>query len=211
MGIVSDDIERYISGFSSGETDVLAELERYTNANVLMPNMISGKTQGIFLQLFSAAIQPKYILEIGTFTGYSAICLAKGLQNDGRLFTIDINEELENSAKSFWKKAGLEDKITMIIGNAKEEILKLNYMFDIVFIDADKKNYSLYYDLVIDKVKPNGFILADNVLWKGKILMENKDTDTMALHAFNKKVTQDNRVENIILSIRDGINIIRKK
>ncbi|HMV03150.1 MAG TPA: O-methyltransferase [Chitinophagales bacterium] len=211
MEIIPENIENYISKYASGETNVLAELERYTHANVLLPNMLSGKAQGIFLQLFSAAVQPKYILEIGTFTGYSAICLAKGLQNGGQLFTIDVNEELESVAKKFWNKAGLDDKITIIIGDAQIEIPKLDYQFDIIFIDADKKNYSLYYDLVIDKIKPNGFILADNVLWKGKIINEQKDKDTEALHLFNEKIAQDNRVENVILSIRDGINIIRKK
>ncbi|HND46696.1 MAG TPA: class I SAM-dependent methyltransferase, partial [Chitinophagales bacterium] len=117
----------------------------------------------------------------------------------------------ESVAKKFWNKAGLDDKITIIIGDAQIEIPKLDYQFDIIFIDADKKNYSLYYDLVIDKIKPNGFILADNVLWKGKIINEQKDKDTEALHLFNEKIAQDNRVENVILSIRDGINIIRKK
>jgi predicted O-methyltransferase YrrM len=211
MDIIPAEIEHYIAEYTSGGTSVLAELERHTHANVLMPQMISGKTQGMFLQLFSMALQPQYILEIGTFTGYSAICLARGLQQGGHLFTIDINEELENSAKKFWEKADIADKITMITGDAKEEIPKLDYPFDLVFIDADKKNYAAYYDLVIDKVKSGGFIFADNVLWKGKILSDKKDKDTEALHAFNQKVAADKRVENVILSIRDGINIIRKK
>lgn len=211
MEIVSNDIEQYITQFASGDTEVLDALERHTNANVLMPQMLSGKSQGLFLQFFSMALQPKYVLEIGTFTGYSAICLAKGLQTNGQLFTIDINDELEKNAKIYWEKAGLENKITMLIGDAKDIIPTLNYTFDLVFIDADKKNYSLYYDLVIDKVKSNGFILADNVLWKGKVLSNKKDKDTEALHQFNIKVSEDDSVENSILSIRDGINIIRKK
>ena len=211
MEIIPENIESYISKYASGETNVLAELERYTNANVLLPNMLSGKAQGIFLQLFSAAVQPKYILEIGTFTGYSAICLAKGLQNDGQLFTIDVNEELESVAKKFWKKAGLEDKITMLIGDAQIEIPKLDYQFDLIFIDADKQNYSHYFDLVIDKLEDHGTILVDNVLWSGKVTQDKKDKDTLAIHQFNEKIKNDERVENVIISIRDGINIIRKK
>jgi len=156
-------------------------------------------------------LQPACVLEIGTFTGYAAICLAEGLPENGKLFTIDINEELEAIARTHIEKAGLQNKIIQIIGNAVQEIQQLNETFDLVFIDADKQNYSLYYDLVIDKVRSGGFILADNVLWSGKIIDEQKDKDTKKLAEFNDKVQQDNRVENVIVSIRDGIMMIRKK
>jgi predicted O-methyltransferase YrrM len=156
-------------------------------------------------------LQPTRVLEIGTFTGYAAICLAEGLPENGKLFTIDINEELEAIARTHIEKAGLQNKIIQIIGNAAQEIQQLNETFDLVFIDADKQNYSLYYDLVLDKVRSGGFILADNVLWSGKIIDEQKDKDTKKLAEFNDKVQQDNRVENVIVSIRDGIMMIRKK
>lgn len=210
MNIVPKDIEQYIQMYSSKEQDVLSELNRFTNANVLLPQMLSGQVQGIFLQMISSLVQPKYVLEIGTYTGYATICLAAGLQQDGQLFTIDCNEELADNCNQYFEKANLQDKITMIVGNAIDEIQKLDYKFDIVFIDADKQNYSKYYDLVIDKLNTNGIILADNVLWSGKITQDNKDKDTLALHQFNEKVANDKRVENVILSIRDGINFIRK-
>ncbi|HQV78357.1 MAG TPA: O-methyltransferase [Chitinophagales bacterium] len=211
MHLVSEEIEKYIEQHTSEETDVLQQLNRKTNTDVLMPRMLSGKVQGQFLKLFSQTLQPNCILEIGTFTGYSAICLAEGLKENGKLFTIDINEELENIVRAHVQKAGMENKIVQIIGNAKEEIEQLNEIFDLVFIDADKQNYGLYYDLVFDKVRKGGFILADNVLWSGKIIDQNKDKDTQKLAEFNEKVQQDNRVENVLISIRDGIMLIRKK
>ncbi len=211
MHLVSEEIEKYIEQHTSEETDVLQQLNRKTNTDVLMPRMLSGKVQGQFLKLFSQTLQPNCILEIGTFTGYSAICLAEGLKENGKLFTIDINEELENIVRAHVQKAGMENKIVQIIGNAKEEIEQLNEIFDLVFIDVDKQNYGLYYDLVFDKVRKGGFILADNVLWSGKIIDQNKDKDTQKLAEFNEKVQQDNRVENVLISIRDGIMLIRKK
>ena len=156
-------------------------------------------------------LRPDRVLEIGTYTGYAAICLADGLKENGKLFTIDVNEELEDMVKTYVERSGLQNKIIRIIGDAKTEIAKLNETFDLVFIDADKQNYSVYYDLVIDKVRSGGFILADNVLWSGKIIDEQKDKDTQKLAEFNSKVQQDNRVENVIVSIRDGIMMIRKK
>jgi caffeoyl-CoA O-methyltransferase len=211
MNIVATEIENYIHFFSKEEDKVLAALNRHTHTNVLLPQMLSGKSQGIFLQFISKMIQPKYILEIGTFTGYSAICLAAGLQQNGQLFTIDCNEELANNCIAFFEKANLQDKITLIIGNAKDEIPKLDYQFDLIFIDADKQNYSHYFDLVIDKLADHGTILVDNVLWNGKVTQDKKDKDTLAIHQFNEKIKNDERVENVIISIRDGINIIRKK
>ena len=211
MHLVSHEIEKYIDAHTSDESDALQQLNRKTQTDVLMPQMLSGKVQGQFLQMISHALQPNRVLEIGTYTGYSAICLAAGLQENGKLFTIDINEELESIVKTHVEKAGLQHKIVQIIGDATQEINKLNETFDLVFIDADKQNYSLYYDLVIDKVRTGGFILADNVLWSGKIIDEKKDKDTQKLAEFNDKIQQDNRVENVIVSMRDGIMMMRKK
>lgn len=211
MNLVSLDIEKYIDANTTAENDVLQQLNRKTHADVLLPQMLSGKVQGQFLKFVSQMLQPKRVLEIGTYTGYAAICLAEGLTQDGKLYTIDINEELEDIVKTHVENAGLQHKIIQIIGDATQEINKLNETFDLVFIDADKQNYSLYFDLVIDKVRSGGFILADNVLWSGKIINEVKDKDTQKLADFNTKVQQDNRVENVIVSIRDGIMMIRKK
>ena len=211
MNLVSYEIEKYIDAHTTAESDALQQLNRKTQTDVLMPQMMSGKVQGQFLKFISQMLQPACVLEIGTFTGYAAICLAAGLTENGKLFTIDINEELEDIVKTHVEKAGLQHKIIQIIGNAEQEIQKLSETFDLVFIDADKQNYSLYYDLVIDKVRSGGFILADNVLWSGKIIDEQKDKDTKKLAEFNDKVQQDNRVENVIVSIRDGIMMIRKK
>lgn len=211
MNLVSPEIEKYIAVHTTDESGILAELNRKTHADVLMPQMLSGKVQGQFLKFISRMLQPRRILEIGTYTGYAAICLAEGLTEDGRLFTIDINEELGELVKTYIDKAGLSNKIIPIIGDARDEIAKLDESFDLVFIDADKQNYSNYYDLVIDNVRSGGFILADNVLWSGKIIEEKKDKDTKKLAEFNTKVQQDNRVENVIISIRDGIMMTRKK
>jgi caffeoyl-CoA O-methyltransferase len=211
MNLVSPEIEKYIEAHTTGESDVLQQLNRKTQTDVLMPQMLSGKVQGQFLKFISQMVQPERVLEIGTFTGYAAICLAEGLTENGKLFTIDINEELEAIVKTHVEKAGLQNKIIQIIGNAAQEIQQLDETFDLVFIDADKQNYGLYFDLVIDKVRTGGIILADNVLWSGKIIQEQKDKDTQKLAEFNDKVQQDNRVENVIVSIRDGIMMIRKK
>jgi predicted O-methyltransferase YrrM len=175
--------------------------------------MLSGHMQGNLLSLFSKMIQPTQILEIGTYTGYSAICLAQGLKHEGKLHTIDINEELETMVRSFFNDAGLSSKIDYRIGNALDIIPELDEKFDLVFIDADKKNYAAYYDLVFEKVKSGGYIIADNVLWSGKILAakEKMDADTKAIDAFNNKVHADNRVEHMLLPVRDGLMIARKK
>ena len=211
MNLVSPEIEKYIEAHTTDESEVLQKLNRKTQTDVLMPQMLSGKVQGQFLKFISQMLQPERVLEIGTFTGYAAICLAEGLTVNGKLFTIDINEELEAIVKTHVEKAGLQNKIIQIIGNAAQEIQQLDETFDLVFIDADKQNYGLYFDLVIDKVRTGGIILADNVLWSGKIINEQKDKDTQKLAEFNDKVQQDNRVENVIVSIRDGIMMIRKK
>ncbi|MCB9032645.1 MAG: class I SAM-dependent methyltransferase [Chitinophagales bacterium] len=210
MHLVAEAIENYIDQHTSNEDEVLATLNRQTQIDVLMPQMLSGKVQGKLLTMLSMMLQPKCILEIGTFTGYATICLAKGLQKDGKLITIDVNEELEDMVKLYVEKANLSSKIEMKIGDATTIIPTINETFDLVFIDADKKNYGNYYDLVFDKVRKGGFILVDNVLWSGKVVQENKDKDTLAIDLFNKKVAADNRVEVVILSVRDGISVIRK-
>lgn len=211
MNLVAHEIEKYIDAHTTDESDVLQQLNRKTHADILMPQMLSGKVQGQFLKFISQMLQPRRILEIGTYTGYAAICLAEGLTENGKLFTIDINEELTELVNTYIDKAGLRNKIIPIVGDAREEIAKLNETFDLVFIDADKQNYSLYYDLVFDRVRSGGFILADNVLWSGRIIDENKDKDTQKLAEFNTKVQQDSRVDNVIVSIRDGIMMARKK
>lgn len=212
MDFIDDKIEAYALAHSQPESEVLKKLNRDTHANILMPRMLSGHMQGNLLSMLSNMIQPKQILEIGTYTGYSGICLAQGLQEGGKLHTIDINEELEKMARSFFDEAGLINRINYYIGNALEIIPTIKEKFDLVFIDADKKNYAAYYDLVFDKVNDGGYIIADNVLWSGKVLdaPEKMDADTKAIDAFNKKVHTDNRVEHMLLPVRDGLMIVRK-
>lgn len=210
MHLVSQALETYVEQFSSPEDEVLRELSRETHLKIQMPQMVSGHIQGQVLQFISQLLQPKRILEIGTFTGYSAICLAKGLTPDGLLHTIDINEELQPMCARYFEKAGVANKIKHHAGNAKEIIPTLNETFDLVFIDADKINYSAYYDLVFDKVRLGGYIIADNVLWSGKVLDEKKDKDTLAIHQYNEKIANDPRVKNFILTLRDGLNIVYK-
>jgi caffeoyl-CoA O-methyltransferase len=210
MDILNDDLQRYAEQHTTPESELLQKINRDTHANVMMPRMLSGHLQGRVLAMISQMIQPKRVLEIGTFTGYSSICLAEGLQQDGSLVTIDINEELEQRVRKYFEDAGLSSRISYHIGNAIEIIPTLQETFDLIFIDADKENYSLYFDLVIDKVRPGGIILADNVLWSGKVIEQKQDKDTRALVEFNKKIQRDKRVENVLLPIRDGIFIIRK-
>ena len=207
------EIDKYILNHIEHEDEVLKELERETHLNVLSARMISGHLQGQVLTMFSKMIQPKYILEIGTFTGYSAICLAKGLQETGKLITIEINDELENLAKKYIGKTGLNNKIEQRIGSALKIIPTLKESFDLVFIDADKGEYVAYYQSVFDKVRNGGYIIADNTLWSGKVLEKIAATDekTKGVIEFNTLVKNDNRVEKIILPLRDGMTIIRKK
>lgn len=212
MDFLDNEIEQYAQAHTQPESSVLAELNRETWAKVLQPRMLSGHLQGRFLSLLSKLKQPKRILEIGTYTGYSALCLAEGLAPDGQLHTIDANEELESMIRKYVDKAGLSEKITLHIGDARNIIPSLNEKWDLVFIDADKENYSTYFDLVIDAVNPGGLIIADNVLWSGKVLQEPNpgDIETKALQAFNKKVLQDARVESMLMPIRDGLMILHK-
>lgn len=213
MEFIDEKIEGYALAHSQPESAILKKINRDTHANVLMPRMLSGHMQGNLLHMLSHMIKPRQILEIGTYTGYSAVCLAQGLQENGKLHTIDINEELEDKVRSFFEEAGLNNSINYYIGNALEIIPTLEETFDLVFIDADKKNYAAYYDLIFDKVRGGGYIIADNVLWSGKILdpAEKMDSDTKLIDAFNKKVHSDTRVEHLLLPVRDGLMIARKK
>ncbi|MGB3948252.1 MAG: O-methyltransferase [Bacteroidia bacterium] len=213
MEFIDPKIEAYSLAHSEPETAILKKINRDTHVNVLMPRMLSGHLQGNLLSMLSHMIKPKQILEIGTYTGYSAVCMAQGLQAEGVLHTIDINEELEDRVRGFFNEARLNSKIKYYIGNALNIIPTINETFDLVFIDADKKNYSAYYDLVFDKVNKGGYIIADNVLWSGKVLDDatKMDVDTKLIDAFNKKVHTDERVEHLLLPVRDGLMIARKK
>ncbi len=206
-----DELHEYCEAHTTPQPEILNDLERETHLKTLAPQMMSGHLQGHFLSLISQIMQPTCILEIGTFTGYSALCLAKGLQKNGVLHTVEANPELEYLIRKYIARAGLEDKIQLHIGDAKQVVLNLQGPFDIVFIDAGKADYCFYYDAVIDKLRSGGILLADNVLWSGKVLRASSDTDTNNLQAFNRKVHEDERVENTILPIRDGIMVVRKK
>lgn len=210
MDVIQPELQQYAERHTSPETELLATINRDTHANVMMPRMLSGHLQGRVLAMISKMLRPKAVLEVGTFTGYSAICFAEGLAPGGKLITIDKNGELEERVRQNFQAAGLTDTIDYRIGDASDIIRSLDMSFDLAFIDADKENYSNYYDMLIDKLNLNGFILADNVLWSGKVLEENGDKDTEAIKAFNRKVTDDPRVENVLLPIRDGIMMIRK-
>ena len=213
MEFITKDLSDYCGNNTSPESEVLAQLNRETHLKVVSPRMLSGHLQGRFLSFISKLQQPKLILEIGTYTGYSALCLAEGLVKDGKLISIDVNEETSAFAKSFISKTEYSNQIELVLADAKEFVKTINEPIDLVFIDADKKNYLLYYQLIIDKIKSGGLIIADNVLWSGKITMPEKDMDreTLALHQFNQFVQQDNRVENMLLPIRDGLMVVRKK
>jgi len=210
--ITDSEIYNYAETFTTEESPVLKKLNRETHVNILFPRMLSGKLQGSLLKMISNMVSPERILEIGTYTGYSAICLAEGLTANGILHTIEINPELEEIERKYFGEVELTEKIKLHIGNALEIIPSINEKFDIVFIDADKENYLNYYNLVFDKVRKGGFILADNVLWDGKVLETPApaDTETKALQEFNQFVQNDERVENLLLPFRDGISIIRK-
>lgn len=208
--IINPDLQEYAERHTSPESDLLKRVNRETHAQVLQPRMLSGHLQGRVLSMISYMVRPAVALEIGTYTGYSALCIAEGLKEGGKLITIDINDELEERVRQYVNGSDLKSKIDFRIGNALEVIPKLGLRYDLVFIDADKENYARYYDLVIDNVNLNGIILADNVLWSGKVLQPKPDKDTKAIIDFNTKVHQDARVENVLLPIRDGIMMMRK-
>lgn len=213
MEFINEDLAAYVEAHSEGESELLSKINRETHLEVLRPRMLSGHLQGRVLSMLSKIKAPKVILEIGTYTGYSALCLAEGLKKGGRLITIDKNAELEARVATYFAQSKFCDFIDFKIGDALELIPTLGYTFDLVFIDADKENYLNYFNLVIDKVSPGGIIIADNVLWSGKVLNQAQptDTDTRALQHFNKTVQNDDRVENVLFPIRDGLMIMRKK
>lgn len=212
MDFIAQEIEAYAEQFTREEGELLAALNRETYAKVMTPRMLSGHLQGQVLRMFSQMIQPKNILEIGTYTGYSALCMVDGLQDGGKLVTIDVNEELKDMIDRYVEQSGKSDKIDRRIGNALDIIPTLEQTLDLVFIDADKENYSNYFDLVIDKVNVGGYIIADNVLWSGKVLEDDSDLDkdTVALKNYVRKLKEDDRVETVLLPVRDGLLIARK-
>jgi caffeoyl-CoA O-methyltransferase len=210
MEFLSKELAAYVEDHTSAENNILKKLNRETNARVMMPRMISGHLQGRVLAMFSQMVKPQTILEIGTYTGYSALCLAEGLQPGGKLYTLDINEELEDMVRGYIEQAGFSDRIDYRIGNALDVIPTLQAEYDMVFIDADKENYAAYYNLVFPNVKQGGYIIADNVLWSGKVVGPKIDKDTRAIMEFNKMVHDDVRVENVLFPIRDGLLIARK-
>ncbi len=199
----------YCEKLSESPAQLLDELERETNLKTLAPQMLSGPLQGRLLAMLSHLVQPKQVLEIGTFTGYATLCLAEGLPNDGVIHTIEANPEMEYLIRKYIQKAGLEKQITLHIGQAQDVVPTLSGNFDVVFIDAGKRDYQEYYELIIDRVNPGGLILADNVLWSGKVLKPN-DLDAQTLHDFNQMVHDDDRVAPLILPLRDGLMIARK-
>lgn len=206
--------DRYIREHSSGQTEALAWIERQTNIRTNHARMLSGAVQGRFLTMLTEMIRPARVLEIGTFTGYSAVCIAYGLPEDGHLDTLEINDELEDLILEGFNRAGVSDKISLLIGDAKKTLERLKSgQYDMAYIDANKREYPEYYDLVFDMVRPGGYILADNVLWDGKVWLNPlpQDKQTQGIAAFNSIVARDPRVESVILPVRDGLNLIRKK
>jgi caffeoyl-CoA O-methyltransferase len=213
MDFISEDLSLYCENHSTQEDALLRKIDRETQLKVLKPRMLSGALQGKMLELFTKMINPKIALEIGTYTGYSAICIARGLGNSGKLITMDINDELETMVREFFEESGLAEKIDYRLGNALDILPDLEGPFDMVFIDADKINNEKYFDLIIDKTSQGGIIMADNVLWSGKVLVKKGqkiDKDTKAILDFNAKINEDPRVENVLLPIRDGIMMARK-
>ncbi|MFM6984916.1 MAG: O-methyltransferase [Chitinophagaceae bacterium] len=216
MDFIDSKIVDYSEQHTQSESELLAELNRYTHTSVLKPRMLSGHLQGRFLSFISHLIQPSFVLDIGTYTGYSALCLAEGLTKDGKLYTLDNNEEVLYTAAGFIKRSVYREQIEMLTGDALESIMLLNQRvphWDLIWMDAEKSQYSGYYNQLIDKVRPGGIIMADNVLWSGKIIDQKsleKDEDTRMLDAFNKQVYHDSRVESLLMPIRDGIMMLRK-
>ena len=214
MQFIPEELDNYVVAHSQDEPKLLQQLNRETYQKILQPRMLSGHYQGRVLSMISKLINPKNILEIGTYTGYSALCLAEGLQKDGELHTIDINEELFDFQRKYFDKSGFGNKIHQHLGNALEIIPKIETLFDLVFIDADKENYCNYFEIIINKLNPGGIILSDNVLWSGKVLdtkFKKEDTSTPALIEYNTLLKTDKRIETVLLPIRDGLTISRKK
>jgi len=214
MEFIDEELAAYVAQHSESETDLLAAVNRQTHLEVLKPRMLSGHLQGRVLSILSHMIKPACILEIGTYTGYSALCMAEGLSKDGKLFTIDINIELQERVQGYFDNSPFKENIKYLQGNALDVIPTLAEKWDMIFIDADKENYLNYYKLCIDNLNSGGYILVDNVLWSGKVLAKNRknlDKDTQAILDFNKYVHEDERVQNVLFPIRDGLMILRKK
>lgn len=211
MSLIKDDLQELLLKFCEPENELLQRIDRETNLKVLMPRMLSGHYQGRVLSMLSKLIMPKRILEIGTFTGYATLCLAEGLMEDGIIYTLDINVELEDRVRGYFAASAYDSKIKYILGDATQTVNDLKEEFDLVFIDADKKNNGTYYDLIFDRVRSGGLIIIDNVLWSGKVLTNQQDKDTRTISTFNDKVAADNRTEKLILPVRDGLFIVRKK
>jgi predicted O-methyltransferase YrrM len=212
MEFLPPEIEEYVLNHTPRESNILQELNRETHLKVMQPRMLSGHYQGQLLQFLVEMINPKSILEIGTYTGYSAIAMAQGLREDAKLITIDVNLELEKMIAAYVQKAGLKHKVQQVTGNALEFIPTLDQSFDLIFIDADKRNYKNYLDLTIDKLNPGGYIITDNVLWSGKVTMpkDQMDLDTKLIDKFNDYVQNHPKLKSILLPIRDGLYISRK-
>jgi len=210
MNEIRNELTEYAELYTSGESKVLAELREHCYAQYEDSSMLSGFVQGRVLSMFSRMIRPKVVLEIGTYLGYSALCFAEGLVEGGKVITLDVNEETNKVARSFVERTEYKDRIEFHLGNALDIIPNLPETFDLVFIDADKPNYLNYYNLVFDRVRTGGFIIADNVLWSGKVLEAEKDENAQALHEFNQMVQADERVSNVLLPIRDGLMVVCK-
>ncbi len=213
MNFIAEKLDQYVVKHTENEPELLKELSRETWQKVLNPRMLSGHYQGRLLSMLSKLISPRRILEIGTYTGYSTLCLAEGLQEGGVLCTIDKNEELETFQKKYFDKSNTKGQIKQFIGNAVEIIPTIEEKFDLVFIDADKVNYPTYFELIISKMNKGGVILSDNVLWSGKVIepLDSKDKDTSALLEYNKLLKDDPRIETVLLPIRDGLTLSRVK
>ena len=209
--MIDSKIEQYAEAHTSPESDVLRNLVRETHLKTLSPRMLSGHLQGRFLSMIAKLMQPRRVLEIGTFTGYSALCLTEGVAEDGILYALEGNDELKHIIEKYIEASGFQDKIKLLMGNDLEIIPTLDEVFDLVFIDAGKRDYPAYWDLVIDKTRSGGLIIADNILWSGKVVEDNKNLDTQILDSFNKKVLNDARVECVLLPLRDGLMMAIKK
>jgi len=210
MDFISEKLAEYLSQNSDKEPEILSKLNKETHQKILQPRMLSGHIQGRFLSLISKIKSPLHILEIGTYTGYGTLCLAEGLATNGKIFTIDRNEELINIQNKYFEESGNRDKIVQLTGNAVDILMGLNENFDLIFIDADKENYIKYFEIVSKKLNPNGIIISDNVLWSGKVVEESdNDKETGTLKKFNKLLSKDERFETIILPLRDGLSISR--